>query len=82
MLAEITIAAFNFELYCFVSDVSMLASVKSDLNFEIYRRFKEENLFAAPPPVLVVNLPDIAQHGMLLKTGDGVAKTGESTQKG
>jgi hypothetical protein len=51
--------------------------VKIDLNFEIYRRFREENLFAAPPPVLIVNLPEIEQHGILLKNSDGAAKVGE-----
>ncbi len=77
VFAEITGSAFNFELYCFIGDVSMLASVKSDLNFEIYRRFKAENLFAAPPPMLVVNLPEIEQHGILLKNSDGAAKADE-----
>jgi small-conductance mechanosensitive channel len=75
---SITGSAFNFELYCFIADIATLASVKSDLNFEIYRRFKEENLFAAPPPVLVVNLPEIEKHGIALKR-DGAAKEGQST---
>lgn len=79
VFAEISASAFNFQLYCFIGDVSMLASVKSDLNFEIYRRFKEENLFAAPPPVLVVNLPEIEQHGVLLRNGDGAQKTAKGS---
>lgn len=76
-LVEITSSAFNFQLFCFISDIGMTAGVRSDLNFEIYRRFKKENLFAAPPPVLTVNLPEIEQHGIVLK-GDGAAKAGES----
>jgi small-conductance mechanosensitive channel len=72
----------NFELYCFIGEVGMIASVKSDLNFEIYRRFKEENLFAAPPPVLVVNLPEIEKQGILLKSGDGAVRSSASLKKG
>ena len=71
---SITGTAFNFELYCFIGDIGMIASVKSDLNFEIYRRFTKENLFAAPPPVLVVNLPEIEKQGILLKNSDGATR--------
>ena len=76
ILAEITASAFNFELYCFIIDIGAIASVKSDLNFEIYRRFKAENLFAAPPPVLNVSLPEIERQGIVLKS-DGAAKSEE-----
>ncbi len=72
-LVEITPSAFNFQIFCYIADIGMTASVKSDLNFEIYRRFKKEDLFAAPAPVLVVNLPEIEQHGIVLK-GNGAAK--------
>jgi potassium-dependent mechanosensitive channel len=66
VFAEITGAAFNFELYCFIADVGILASVKSDLNFEIYRRFTKENLFAAPPPQSVVTLAGLDRFEPLL----------------
>ncbi len=75
VFAEITSAAFRFELYCYIADVGTIANVKSDLNFEIYRRFKAEDLFAAPAPTLVVNLPEIERQGITLK-GDGAAKPG------
>jgi potassium-dependent mechanosensitive channel len=64
--SAITPAAFNFDLFCYVADVSTLGSVKSELNFEIYRRFKAEGLFAAPLPQSVVNLPDFERFEPLL----------------
>ncbi len=82
IFAAITASAFNFELYCFVADVATLGSVKSDLNFEIYRRFKEAGLFAAPPPESVVTIAGFEKFEPLLKDvassasseGLGVAK--------
>lgn len=59
-------AAYNFELYCFVADVATLGTVKSDLNFEIYRRFKAEGLFAVPPPTSIVSLAGIEKFEPLL----------------
>lgn len=56
VFSGITAASFNFDLFCFVGDVATLGAVKSDLNFAIYRRFKEAGLFAAPPPETVVTL--------------------------
>ncbi len=43
-------SALNFELRVFVGDVETSVRVKSDLNFEIFRRFKEEKFFDAPAP--------------------------------
>jgi potassium-dependent mechanosensitive channel len=43
-------SALNFELRAFVGDVETSVRVKSDLNFEIFRRFKEEKFFDAPAP--------------------------------
>jgi len=40
--------ALNFELYCFVGDVSTTTQVKSDLFFSIFKRFGEEGLEIAP----------------------------------
>jgi len=47
--------ALNFELYCFVGDVSTITQVKSDLYFDIFKRFGEEGLEIAPAagPTLV-----------------------------
>jgi potassium-dependent mechanosensitive channel len=41
-------STLNFELRAFVGDVETGVRVKSDLNFEIFRRFKEEKFFDAP----------------------------------
>lgn len=67
VFSEITGTAFNFELYCYVADVLSMKSVASELNFEIYRRFKEETLFTAPPPVMNVNLPGLESKGFLFR---------------
>ncbi len=67
VFAEITGAVFNFELYCYVADVTTMKSTTSELNFEIYRRFKAANLFDAPPPVMNVNLPELAKQGFILR---------------
>ncbi len=37
------------------------------MNFEIYRRFKKETLFDAPPPVMNVNLPGLESQGFILR---------------
>ena len=41
-------SALNFELRVFVGDVETSVRVKSDLNFEIFKRFKEEKFFDSP----------------------------------
>ena len=43
-------SALNFELRAFVGDVETSVRVKSDFNFAIFRRFKEEKFFDAPAP--------------------------------
>ncbi|HEY0144764.1 MAG TPA: DUF3772 domain-containing protein [Methylovirgula sp.] len=67
VFAEITGGVFNFELYCYVSDVTSMKSITSELNFEIYRRFKDANLFDAPPPVMNINLPELEKRGFILR---------------
>jgi len=55
--------ALNFELYCFVGDVSTITQVKSDLFFDIFKRFGEEGLeiapAAGPTVVTLTGLDDI-----------------------
>jgi len=49
-------SAFRFELWCFVDDVEQATRVKSDLHFDIYRRFAEAGVKIsppAPPPAVV-----------------------------
>ena len=43
-------SALNFELRAFVGDVEASVRVKSDLNFAIFKRFKEEKFFDMPAP--------------------------------
>ena len=66
VFSGITASAFNFDLYCFIADVANLGSVKTDLNFEIYRLFKEAGLFAVPPPASVVTLAGLEKFEPLL----------------
>ncbi|MGP8193297.1 MAG: DUF3772 domain-containing protein [Methylovirgula sp.] len=81
IFSGITAAAFNFDLYCFIADVAALSSVKSELNFEIYRRFKEAGLFAVPLPTSVVTLAGLEKFEPLLNklasaAGGNVKQTG------
>ena len=50
LLAKISASELNFELHAFIGDVETAFRVKSDLNFEILKRFTTEGLFAAPEP--------------------------------
>lgn len=47
---ELTAAAMNFSLFCFVSDVENMARTKSDLYFEIYKQFRQNKFFDGPAP--------------------------------
>jgi small-conductance mechanosensitive channel len=42
--------ALNFELRVFIGDVETSLRVKSDLNFAIFKRFREEKFFDTPAP--------------------------------
>jgi len=43
-------SALTFDLRVFVGDVETSVRVKSDLNFAIFKRFKEEKFLDAPAP--------------------------------
>ena len=62
----ITAAAYEFNLYGYVADVSTRGTVKSELNFEICRRFKSQNLFAPPSPTSIVTLAGLEKYEPLL----------------
>ncbi len=47
---NLTASAMTFDLYCFVADVEAMVRTKSDLYFEIHRRFKEHGFFNGPAP--------------------------------
>ena len=47
---NLTAGAMTFDLYCYVADVEASARTKSDLYFEICRRFRKNGFFDGPPP--------------------------------
>jgi len=75
--------ALNFELFCFVADVSTITQVKSDLHFDIFKRFGEEGLEIAPASgptvVTLTGLDDLTNvlQGYEAKSGMKLNKTGE-----
>jgi potassium-dependent mechanosensitive channel len=50
LFTGLTASTLNFELRAFVGDVEKVFRVKSDLHFEIFRRFKEEKFFEVAKP--------------------------------
>jgi Small-conductance mechanosensitive channel len=67
-------SALTFELRAFVGDVETGVRVKSDLNFEIFRRFKEAKFFEAPTPgVEKVEIASNENLGSLAKTFDEIS---------
>ena len=58
IFAGIDAAGLRFELMCYVGDVETSLRVKSDLHFEIFKRFKDAGIGIAPPgaPPPVVNI--------------------------
>jgi small-conductance mechanosensitive channel len=78
-LASITPTAFNFELYAFVEDVSTIGGVKSDLYFDIYKRFTDAGIELVPAvPAPVFNIAGLDRLETLLKPDD--AKSNGSVQ--
>jgi small-conductance mechanosensitive channel len=45
---NLTASSLSFDLYCFVADVESMVRTKSDLYFEIHRRFKDHGFFNGP----------------------------------
>lgn len=63
-------SALNFELRVFLADVETMVRVKSDLHFEIFRRFKEEKFFDTPgPDATKIEIAGFENFGRLLKFG-------------
>jgi potassium efflux system protein len=60
--------ALQFELVCFVDDVETAGRVKSDLNFEIFRRFKEFGI-EVPYPHRDIKIVGLEQLEALLRPG-------------
>lgn len=66
-------SSLNFELRAFVTDVETMIRVKSDLHFEIFKRFKEEKFFEIPgPDTTKVEIVGAESLGRLLKLGSEI----------
>jgi small-conductance mechanosensitive channel len=63
IFAGIDAAGLKFELLCYVGDVETSMRVKSDLHFEIFKRFKDAGIGIAPPgaPPPVVNINGVGR---------------------
>jgi potassium efflux system protein len=68
-------SALNFELRVFVGDVETSVRVKSDLNFEIFKRFKEEKFLESPaaPDTTKVEIVNLENFGRLLTPIDEIS---------
>ena len=74
LFTGMTASTLNFELRAFVGDVEKVFRVKSDLHFEIFRRFKEEKLFDSPAPdATKVEIVRFENMGNLLQPADEIA---------
>jgi potassium efflux system protein len=64
LFTSMSASALSFELVAFVTDVESAVRVRSDLHFEIFKRFKEEKFLIAPGPdptkVEIAGLDDLA----------------------
>lgn len=58
-------SGLKFELVCFVDDFEQAGSVKSDLNYEIFRSFQEKGIEIATPAQVVVSV-DRAPEGLII----------------
>jgi potassium-dependent mechanosensitive channel len=78
-------AHLNFEIFCFVADVTTMAAIKSDLNFEIFSKFKALGWLSGPPPSSIVTLAGLERFESLLQkaaAGAGNDGLGKSKQGG
>ena len=68
-------SGLTFDLLCFVQDVETSARVRSDLNFDIFRRLKEANIaIPAATAATVVNINGLDRLEQLLRpTGPRIA---------
>jgi small-conductance mechanosensitive channel len=54
MFVAMADSTLRFELICFIGDVEKSQKVRSDLNFAIFRRFREAHIDLSPPPAAPV----------------------------
>lgn len=80
-------SSLNFELRCFVEDVQFLGSTRSDLRFEIFRRFKAANINIPFPQSDVTvrsldRLVDLMAHQRLMDSGPSASDAGPTSAPG
>jgi potassium-dependent mechanosensitive channel len=73
-------SALQFELVCFVDDVETAARVKSDLNFEIFRKIKEAGI-EVPYPHRDIKIVGLEQLEALLGRTGGRAEAPSPVRK-
>ncbi|GAC1558628.1 MAG: mechanosensitive ion channel family protein [Beijerinckiaceae bacterium] len=74
LLTALEAAAYKYDLLAYVEDVETSQRVKSELNFEIHRRFKAANLgLGAPAATTIVELADLDRLEALV-AGRGAAE--------
>jgi potassium-dependent mechanosensitive channel len=73
-------SALQFELICFVDDVETAARVKSDLNFDIFRKIKEAGI-EVPYPHRNIKIIGLEQLEALLARTAGPAETPSPVRK-
>ena len=49
LFTEFANTSLNFDLRCFIDDVDNMGRTRSDLRFEIFRRFREKGIIIAQP---------------------------------
>ncbi len=64
LFTSMSASALTFELVAYVADVESAVRVRSDLHFEIHKRFKTEKFFVSPGPdptkIEITGLDDLA----------------------
>ena len=72
---DLKAGAMTFELSCFVSDVESMARTKSDLYFELYKRFTASGFFNGPAPAPTgIDIIGLDRLEALLKEGRASAE--------
>ena len=67
---NLTAGAMTFDLFCFVADVETMTLTKSDIYFEICRRFREYHFFDGPPAdPLGINILGLDRLEAILQAG-------------
>jgi potassium efflux system protein len=74
ILSSFDTAHIHFEIYCFVADITTTMTVKSELNFEIFQKLKQEGWLGGPPPSSIVTLAGLEKFEPLVRNFVSAAK--------